>query len=91
MFFDKINSGVRARLKTTTVRDFDGGWNVIDSDLNLAPRFAKVLDNMFRGDGGFNQIRFGTSAFAAGDDGSITDNGSVSIACTTNTVVGKSN
>ena len=83
MFFDKIKSGVRAQLKTTTVRDFDGGWNVIDSDLNLAPRFAKVLDNMFRGDGGFNQIRFGTSAFAAGDTGVITANGSVSPDVTT--------
>ncbi len=91
MFFDKINSGVRARLKTTTVRDFNGGWNVVDSDLNLAPRFAKVLDNMFRGDGGFNQIRYGTGAFAAGDDGTITDNGSVSMIVTTNTIQGSAN
>ncbi len=91
MFFDKINTGVRAKLLTTTVRDFNGGWNVVDSDLNLAPRFAKVLDNMFRGDGGFNQIRYGTSAFAAGDDGTITDNGSVSLVLTASTVPGSEN
>jgi len=83
MFFEGVNAGVAARLKTTTVRDFDGGWNVIDSDLNLAPKFSKILDNMFRGDGGFNQVRYGTTAFAAGDDGTITDNGSVSLDVTT--------
>ena len=35
-------------LRTTTLREFDGGWNVIDNDLNLSPKFAKVLTNVLR-------------------------------------------
>lgn len=51
-------------LRDTVVREFDGGLNVIDSDLNLASRFAKELNNMYRGKDGAISLRFGTTLFA---------------------------
>lgn len=47
-------------IKWSTIRDFGGGWNVIDNDLNLSSRFAVVLTNMFRGADGSLQVRWGT-------------------------------
>lgn len=51
-------------LQSTTVRQFDGGWNVVDSDLNMDPKFAKVLDNIERGADGSLAVRPGTRLFA---------------------------
>lgn len=59
-------------LKTTTIREFDGGWNVVDNDLNLSSRFAKVLRNMHRSLDGAIQVRWGTRLFAKVDDGDAT-------------------
>jgi len=50
-------------LKTSTIREFDGGWNVIDNDLNLSSKFAKILQNMYRSADGANTVRFGTKLF----------------------------
>lgn len=50
-------------LSTTTIREFDGGWNVIDNDLNLSSKFAKILENMYRSADGANTIRYGTKLF----------------------------
>ena len=47
-----------------TIRDFSGGWNVIDNDLNLDSKFSKVLENMQRGSDGANTVRPGTELFA---------------------------
>ena len=33
MYFDQQVAKINAKLKTTTVRNFDGGWNVIGDDL----------------------------------------------------------
>ncbi len=52
------------RLRTTTLREFDGGLNVIDNDLNLAPRFAKNLVNLTRQPDGSLGVRYGTRLFA---------------------------
>lgn len=46
--------------KTTTIREFDGGWTVIDNDINLASRFSKVMNNVQRGDDGSVTVRYGT-------------------------------
>lgn len=54
----------RKVLKTSTIRDFGGGLNVIDSDLNLDSRFAKVLKNIYRQPDGSNGLRPGTRLFA---------------------------
>jgi hypothetical protein len=51
-------------LRSATVRDFSGGWNVIDNDLNLTSKFAKELTNISRGLDGSNQVRWGTRLFA---------------------------
>lgn len=47
-------------LQTTTIRSFDGGWNVVDADLNMKPKFSTVLDNMERGLDGTLELRPGT-------------------------------
>jgi len=51
-------------IKTATTREFDGGWNVIDNDLNLDTRFAKTLKNMYRGQDGAIRVRQGNRLFA---------------------------
>ena len=47
-----------------TVRDFSGGWNVADNDLNLSSKFSKVLSNMQRSTDNGIEIRPGTKLFA---------------------------
>jgi hypothetical protein len=51
-------------LITTTVRDFAGGLNVTDTDLNMKPKYAKILDNMERALDGTLSIRHGTRLLA---------------------------
>ena len=58
-------------LLPTTVRDFTGGLNVVDTDLNMKPKYAKVLDNIERALDGTLSIRPGTRLFftlSAGGD-----------------------
>ena len=47
-------------LQISTVRSFEGGLNVTDTDLNMAPKFAKVLDNFERATDGSQALRPGT-------------------------------
>jgi hypothetical protein len=49
----------RSAIKTTTIRDFDGGWNVIDNELTLSPRFARIFDNLQRAPDGSVTVRPG--------------------------------
>lgn len=58
-------------LKSATARQFTGGLNVVDSELNLSSKYARVLDNIYRGLDGAMQIRQGTELFA--DLNSISD------------------
>jgi hypothetical protein len=51
-------------MDSSTVRTFDGGLNVIDTDLNMSPKFAKELDNVERAPDGSLSIRPGTKLFA---------------------------
>jgi len=51
-------------LQTTTVRSFEGGLNVADTDLNMSPKFAKILDNIERQTDGSLAIRPGTALFS---------------------------
>lgn len=62
MYLQSIKSA-KETLRYTTLRDFGGGLNVVDNDLNLSSKFATVLDNMFRGQDGSMDIRPGTSLF----------------------------
>ena len=57
-------------LLDATIRDFSGGWNVVDNDLNLQTKFSKTLENMQRSIDGSNSIRPGTELFSdVGDFG----------------------
>ena len=51
-------------LVSQTIREFDGGWNVIDNDLNLQLKYSTELENMIRKDDGSLGIRWGTKLFA---------------------------
>jgi hypothetical protein len=50
----------QSNLVTTTVRSFEGGLNVADTDLNMKPTYAKILDNIERGLDGALSVRHGT-------------------------------
>ncbi len=52
-----------APLDKTTIRDFGGGLNVIDDELNLTSRYSPVLDNMVRYGDGSRSPRFGYEAW----------------------------
>lgn len=54
-------------IQTTTIRDFDGGWNVADTELNMKSKYAVILDNMERGIDGTLAVRPGTRYFGALD------------------------
>lgn len=51
-------------LLDATVREFGGGWNVVDNQLNLSTRFATLLDNMSRDEDGSIGVRWGTKLFS---------------------------
>ena len=51
-------------LRETTIRAFDGGLNIIDTDLNMSPKYAKVLDNIERSTDGSLALRPGTKLYA---------------------------
>src|SRR3954470_5729262 len=53
----------QSNLKVSTIRSFEGGLNVTDTDLNMAPKFAKVLDNIERAPDGSLSVRAGTKFF----------------------------
>jgi hypothetical protein len=54
-------------LRHSTLRDFDGGLNVADNELNLDPSYQVKLDNMYRDSGGGIRKRYGTRLFCRVD------------------------
>jgi hypothetical protein len=54
----------QSNLQDTTISSFEGGLNVADTDLNMAPKYAKVLDNIERAPDGSLSLRPGTKLFA---------------------------
>jgi hypothetical protein len=62
----QLNKPIQAQnlLQTTTIRSFEGGLNVADTDLNMSPKYAKILDNIERQTDGSLAIRPGTSLFS---------------------------
>lgn len=58
-------------LKNTTIRDFGGGWNVADSDLNLNSRYQPVNNNVVRGIDGSFSVRQGCMLSADFADGTV--------------------
>lgn len=53
------------RGKTTTVREFTGGWNTVDNEFNMSPRYARILRNAIRQPDGTIGPRWGTEWFAS--------------------------
>jgi hypothetical protein len=52
-------------LQISTIRSFEGGLNVIDTDLNMSPKYARVLDNLERAPDGSLSLRPGTKLFSS--------------------------
>lgn len=50
-------------LKSTTMRGFDGGLNVIDDDMNLSAKYATELTNLYADNDGTLRLRGGTTIF----------------------------
>lgn len=50
-------------LLTTTVRDFNGGLNIVNSDLNMDTKFSKVETNVFNNIDGTKSKRYGTKYY----------------------------
>lgn len=47
-------------LQTTTIREFDGGLNVVTNDLNMDKRYSVVEENVFNNINGTKSKRYGT-------------------------------
>src|SRR5215212_9556751 len=70
----------RSFIQVSTVRRFDGGWNVIDNELNLTPRHARIFDNVVRGPDGSVGVRYGYRLWAdlhQGAESQVVLNGTV--------------
>lgn len=50
-------------LLTTTIREFDGGLNIVNSDLNMATSYSKVETNVFNNIDGTKSKRYGTKYY----------------------------
>lgn len=59
------NVRYKEQLKTATVRDFSGGWNVLDDDLNLSSKYAPKMYNCYYGVESTVNIRYGTNLFVS--------------------------
>lgn len=51
---------VGGKMRSTTIREFGGGWNVIDAPAALSLKFATVLKNFYRKADGTQALRYGT-------------------------------
>ena len=49
-----------SKLESTTLRGFGGGWNTIDQDLSMPPKFQVELINFHRTSSGSQAVRFGS-------------------------------
>jgi hypothetical protein len=48
------------KVTSTTIREFGGGWNVIDAPAALSTKYASVLKNWYRRPDGSQTVRYGT-------------------------------
>lgn len=67
---------VTPTLRTATIREFVGGWNLSDSDVNLATKYSRIQDNVLNSIDGKLKLRYGTALF--GDVGlALTSSGEI--------------
>lgn len=50
-------------IRTTTIREFDGGLNVVHDDLNMSTSYSTIETNMFNSKSGTKSKRYGTKYF----------------------------
>ena len=51
-------------LQTTTIREFNGGLNVVTDDLNMDTSYSTIETNVYNNINGTKSIRYGTKMFA---------------------------
>ena len=51
----------KVELKAGTTRDFSGGYNVLDNDLNLSSKYSTKMHNVYHTAGGSVNVRYGCS------------------------------
>jgi hypothetical protein len=51
-------------LQSSTLRQFGGGWNTLDDDMNMSPKFSTVLTNCYPTADGSMRVRYGYKEFA---------------------------
>ena len=51
-------------LQDATLREFTGGWNVLDDDMNLSHRFSVKSKNIYSDNDGVMRVRYGYREFA---------------------------
>jgi hypothetical protein len=56
---------VQKLMRSTTLRGFSGGWNVIDDDMNMPHKFSTKALNVFQKPDGTIQVRYGTYLFSS--------------------------
>lgn len=64
LFSVDFRAGAKQNLVPLTIRGFGGGLNAVDNDIEMDPRFQKVLDNLRRTPKGSQVIRFGSNWFS---------------------------
>ena len=64
MQFTKKIKAAKELLHSATVRDFSGGWDILDNDLNLSTKFAIKLFNVSLTPDNALTVRYGTELFA---------------------------
>lgn len=58
------NRGRKQELEQATIRDFSGGYNVLDSEFNLASKYSVKSFNIFHTASNTKRIRQGTALFS---------------------------
>lgn len=59
-----LTPGKRNRLENITLRGFGGGWNAIETDLQMESTYLVKVRNFKRTPGGTQKLRFGSEFFA---------------------------
>ena len=55
---------ISQNLQQTTLREFNGGWNVLDDDMNLSHKYARIAYNVAANNDGSVAVRQGYRLFA---------------------------
>lgn len=62
--FGKMKKLPASKLETTTLHGFGGGWNAVDDEYSMAPKYCTSLVNFYRNPAGGQTLRWGSAWFA---------------------------